>query len=71
MQAFFFKHPIGKFLFDVVTGAILGAAIATLALPESASGKEALGLILGAAQGGARSAASTALIGVIRTLRGT
>ena len=70
MGTFFFKNPVGKFLFDLGAGAVIGAGLATLALPGDASTHQAFGAILGGAQGAIRSVASTALVGAIRTLRG-
>ena len=55
--------PAGAFVIDLVDYAVIGAATATLALPHSATGKEAIGLIIGGAigavKGGARSALTT------------
>lgn len=57
----FFASPVGGFLIDLVDYAVLGAAIAALALPETANAKEAIGIIAGGAIGAVKGGARLAL----------
>lgn len=57
----FLATPVGGFLVDLVDYAVLGAAIAALALPDSATTKEAVGLIIGGALGAVKGCARLAL----------
>lgn len=50
-----------KFLIDMAEGAVYGAAIALLALPESVNGREAVAAVLGGAIGGVKAVARLAL----------
>lgn len=55
-------NPIKAFLFDLIEGAIYGAAVALLALPDGfADGKAALFIVAGGAVGGVKAAARVAL----------
>jgi hypothetical protein len=57
----FLASPVGAFVIDLVDYAILGAAIAALALPDTATAKEAVGLIIGGALGAVKAGARLAL----------
>jgi hypothetical protein len=61
----FFASPYGKAFIDIVEAAVLGAAIAAVALPDSVSAKEAVGLIAGGAIGSVKAAARAILVAFI------
>lgn len=71
MKDFFFKHPLGKFLFDVVAGGVIGAGLAAVNLTDAAGVSDASATIGAAAVAGIRSAASTGLVAALKTLRET
>ena len=69
MTDFWFKNPAGKFIFDVLVGAVIGAATAVLDLGPTSTFDEARSALAWAAILGARSAASTALVAAVRALK--
>lgn len=69
MSEFFLKHPIGKFLLDLVVGGIIGAGVAAAAFGPDVGGKDAIGLVVGGATNGIRSMAVSALIAALAKLR--
>ena len=50
-----------KFLADLAEGAVYGAAIALLALPDNVSGRETIAAIAGGAIGGVKAVARLAI----------
>lgn len=50
-------NPLKKFAIDLLEAAVLGAAVAAIALPDTITAKEAIGLIVGGAIGGLKGAA--------------
>ena len=66
---FFFKNPVGKFLFDVIVGGALGAGAAAYALPGDGNSKLAFGFVLVGTVKGVFAAAREGLLGAIQVLR--
>lgn len=64
------RSPLGKLIFDVLVGAVIGAGVAALALPDSATAAESFGAVIGGAVLGANRAAREALALAMRQLRG-
>lgn len=63
----FVSTPLGAFVVDIIDAAVLGAAMAAIALPDSIGAKEALGLIIGATIGSVKGAARLFLIAYVRS----
>lgn len=70
MSNFFFKNPLGKFVFDVFAGGVIAAGLAAVSLSADASVDLTLSTIFGAFIGGVRSAAASAVLAAVRALRG-
>lgn len=63
----FFASPVGRALIDIVDAAVIGAAIAAVALPDNTTAKEALALIAGGTVGAVKAAARAILVSFIAT----
>ena len=58
-------NKLQAFFIDLIEAAVLGAAIAAIALPDSVTTKQAVGLIAGAAVGALKGFARAALVAYV------